>query len=95
MEHAHHYIEMINSFFQLDLSADVMLLTSSGEALDVQPSCMGIYRKEKGVQYNHRPVWKHETNKRYLCFAEDHWVVSKRVQGKIQKTFSSYFTGLF
>ena len=87
MEHAHHYIEMINSFFQLDLSADVMLLTSSGEALDVQPSCMGIYRKEKGVQYNHRPVWKHETNERYLCFWSGKWAVSRSLQGKKLEKF--------
>ena len=69
-----------------------MLLTSGGEASDIQSRCMGIYRKLKGSQYNHRPIWKHETNERYICFLENQWVVSRSVHGKNQaKTAISVF----
>merc|ERR1712150_7032 len=54
-----------------------MLLVSKGDEVNkFFASSLGRYEKVLGMTLEYKPVWKHETNERYLVMNLDRWVVT-------------------
>jgi len=57
--------------------AGSLMVSSTGAAKEVQAACLGIYELT-GEMSNHREIYKHKSNDRYLHFDGRDWIISPK-----------------